>query len=339
MGKASDEIRGEIEDTRERMAETADAIRYRADVKSRTKEAVAEKKDSLVDKAGSAVSRVTGKMPSPGDVASEAGDMASSVGDAASSAASRVGDALPDTDQVKRQARQAVSVAQENPIGLAVGSIAVGFLVGMLIPRTQMEDQRLGELSDQVKEQARDVGREALDQGQDLAAEVGQRATEVAREGAKEHGQQLAESARESVQSLTEETGLQPGQEANPDPQSGQPSARRPGQPIRTDTPASAEARKALSADHPRLGVGSDRRVRPTWRENAEFYDRTQGFCIAPGRIRTSDPRLRRPPLCPLSYRRASKERLAPGEAHQPGLPENEHADGDAPGEKTLRAI
>lgn len=65
MGKASDEIRGEIEETRERMAETADAIRYRADVKTRTKEAVAEKKDSLVDKAGSAVSRVTGKMPSP----------------------------------------------------------------------------------------------------------------------------------------------------------------------------------------------------------------------------------------------------------------------------------
>ena len=161
MGKASDEIRGEIEDTRERMTETADAIRYRADVKSRTKEAVAEKKDSLVDKAGSAVSRVTGKMPSPGDVASEAGDMASNVGDAASSAASRVGDALPDTDQVKRQARQAVSVAQENPIGLAVGSIAVGFLAGMLIPRTQMEDERIGELSDQVKEQARGVGREA----------------------------------------------------------------------------------------------------------------------------------------------------------------------------------
>jgi ElaB/YqjD/DUF883 family membrane-anchored ribosome-binding protein len=151
MGKASDEIRSEIEDTRERMTETADAIRYRADVKSRTKEAVAEKKDSLVDKAGSVVSRVTGKMPSPGGVASEASDMASSVGDAAGSAASRLGEALPDTDQVKRQAREAVSVAQENPIGLAVGSIAAGFLVGMLIPRTQMEDQRLGDLSDQVK--------------------------------------------------------------------------------------------------------------------------------------------------------------------------------------------
>jgi hypothetical protein len=148
------------------------------------------------------------------------------VGDAASAAASQVGDALPESDQVKRQARQAVSVAQENPIGLAVGSIAVGFLAGMLIPRTRMEDERIGELSDQVKEQTRDIGREAIDQGRDLAQEVGQRATEVAREGAKEHGQELAESARESVQSLTEEADLQPGQEANSGSQSGLPTRR-----------------------------------------------------------------------------------------------------------------
>jgi hypothetical protein len=134
MGKAPDEIRGEIEDTRERMTETAEAIRYRADVTTRAKDAVVEKKDNLVGKAGSAVSRVAGKMPSPGDVTSEASSMASTVGGAATAAASHVGDALPDTDQVKRQARQVVSVAQENPIGLAVGSIAVGFLAGMLLP-------------------------------------------------------------------------------------------------------------------------------------------------------------------------------------------------------------
>jgi uncharacterized protein DUF3618 len=225
MGKAPDEIRDEIEDTRERMTETAEAIRYRADVKTRAKDAVVEKKDSLVDKGASAVSRVTGKMPNPGDIASGTSSMASTVGDAASVAVSQVGEVLPDADQVKRQARQAVSVAQENPIGLAVGSIAVGFLAGMLIPRTRIEDERIGELSDQVKDQARDIGREAIDQGRDLAQEVGQRATEVAREGAKEHGQELAESARESIQSLTEETDFQPGQEANSGSQSGQPTS------------------------------------------------------------------------------------------------------------------
>jgi len=144
-------------------------------------------------------------------------------------AASRIGEVMPDADQVKRQARQAVSVAQENPIGLAVGSIAAGFLAGMLIPRTRIEDERMGELSDQVKDQARDIGREAIDQGRDLAQDVGQQATEVAREGAREHGQQLAESARESVQSLTEETNSQPGQ--------GPTSGSQPSRPTSTTTP------------------------------------------------------------------------------------------------------
>ena len=154
--------------------------------------------------------------------------MASTVGDAATAAAAHVGDALPDTDQVNRQARHVVSVAQENPIGLAVGSIAVGFLAGMLLPGTRMEDERIGELSDQVKEQARDVGREAVDQGRDLAQEVGQRATEVAREGMKEHGQQIVDSARESVESLT---GEEHSQSTKSGEESHQPSAGGPSRP------------------------------------------------------------------------------------------------------------
>jgi gas vesicle protein len=227
MGKAPDEIRDEIEDTRERMTETAEAIRYRADVPTRAKDAVVEKKDSLVDQVGSAVSRVTGKMPNPGDVTSEASNIASTVGVAATAAASHIGDALPDTDQMRGQARHAVSVAQENPIGLAVGSIAVGFLAGMLLPGTRTEDERMGELSDQVKEQARDVGREAVDQSRDLAQEVGQRATEVVREGIKEQGQQIAESARESVDSLTGKENppsTKPGEDARQSSSAAGPS-------------------------------------------------------------------------------------------------------------------
>lgn len=225
MGKAPDEIRGEIEDTRERMAETAEAIRYRTDVKGRAKEAAAEKKDRLVDKASSVVSRVTGKMPSPSGVASSASGVASSIGDAATSAAASVGDALPDADQVKRQARQAVSVAQENPVGLAVGSIAVGFLAGMLVPRTRIEDEQIGELSDQVKQQARDLGEQAVDEGRGLAQEVGERASEVARESAKEHGQQLAESAQESVQAITGQSSSQSGRGS--DQQQATPTAEQ----------------------------------------------------------------------------------------------------------------
>ena len=56
MGEASDHIREDIEETRERMGETVEAIGYKADVKSRVKENISEKKDAVV-------SRVTGAVP------------------------------------------------------------------------------------------------------------------------------------------------------------------------------------------------------------------------------------------------------------------------------------
>src|SRR6478609_4387448 len=128
MGETPEEIRHDIEQTRARMTETVEAIGYRADVKTRAKEAVVDKKDTLVEKAQGAVSRVTGEMPDVGDAASSVGDAASSaasaVGNATGSAVSTVGDALPDRGQM----RHAASVAQSNPLGLAIGATAVGFL-------------------------------------------------------------------------------------------------------------------------------------------------------------------------------------------------------------------
>ena len=56
MGETSDYIREDIEQTRERMGETVEAIGYKADVKSRVRENVAEKKDAVV-------SRVSGAVP------------------------------------------------------------------------------------------------------------------------------------------------------------------------------------------------------------------------------------------------------------------------------------
>ncbi len=66
-------------------------------------------------------------------------------------ATDKVSDATPDGEQVKQQARRAAGIAQENPLGLAVGAAAVGFLAGMLVPSTRVEDEKLGPMADQVK--------------------------------------------------------------------------------------------------------------------------------------------------------------------------------------------
>lgn len=56
----------------------------------------------------------------------------------------------PDTDQVEGQVRRAAGVGQENPLGLAVGAVAVGFLAGMLVPSSRVEDEKLGPKADRV---------------------------------------------------------------------------------------------------------------------------------------------------------------------------------------------
>jgi ElaB/YqjD/DUF883 family membrane-anchored ribosome-binding protein len=167
MGEDPDAIRDEIADTRERMGETIDALGYKADVKSRAKDNVSGKVDSVKERLGLA------------------GQKAS--------------DMTPDTEQVKGQARKAAGVAQENPLGLAVGAAAVGFLAGMLVPSSRVEDEKLGPMADRVKEQVKETGQEALERGKEVAQSAAQSAADTVSEEGQKHGEQLADSAKESA--------------------------------------------------------------------------------------------------------------------------------------------
>jgi hypothetical protein len=169
MGEDPDTIRDEITDTRERMGDTIDALGYKADVKSRARDNVSGKVDTVKERLGLAGQKAT--------------------------------DMTPDADQVKGQVRKAAGIAQENPLGLAVGAVAVGFLAGLVVPGSRVEDEKLGPVADRVKEQARDTGEEALERGKQVAQSAAQSATDTASEEGRRHGQQLADSARESTTS------------------------------------------------------------------------------------------------------------------------------------------
>ena len=99
-------------------------------------------------------------------------------------------------DAAERQAKRAASVAQENPLGLAVGAVAVGFLAGMLVPSTRVEDEKLGPMADDVKDRAKQTGQEALDRGKQVA----QDAAQTAKESGQQHAQELGSSAQEHAQ-------------------------------------------------------------------------------------------------------------------------------------------
>lgn len=102
-------------------------------------------------------------------------------------------------ESVADKAQGAVGLAQENPLGLAVGAIAAGFLVGLAVPSSNVEDEKLGPAADRVKEQVKETGQEALDRGKEVAQSAAQSAAETVSEEGRHHGEQLAESARENA--------------------------------------------------------------------------------------------------------------------------------------------
>jgi gas vesicle protein len=195
MGQDPDAIRQDIAATRADLSETVEAIGYKADVPSRAKEKVSEKVDAARAKVSQATTRA--KEAVVGST--------TDVGDTASGVGARVRDAAPSGDQVKRTARRAAGLAQENPLGLAIGAAAVGFLAGLLVPSTRVEDERLGPVADQVKDTARETGQEALARGKQVAQEAVSSATQTAKQAGQQHGQDLADSTKQRAQEAREE--------------------------------------------------------------------------------------------------------------------------------------
>lgn len=162
MGEDPRTIRADIEQTRTEMGDTVEALGYKTDVKTRTKNAIS-------DKVGSAKEKVTGATPETGDV--------------------------------KDGARRAKGIAEENPLGLAIGAVGLGFLVGLLVPSTRVEDDKIGPVADEVKDKAKETGQEAMERGKHVA----QAAAGSAKETAREAGQEQAEGLRSSTEQKVDE--------------------------------------------------------------------------------------------------------------------------------------
>jgi ElaB/YqjD/DUF883 family membrane-anchored ribosome-binding protein len=173
MGEDPSDIRAEIEETRARVGDQVDALSYKTDVPARVGDYVDEKKQAVKDTLTGAKDAVTGTASK----------------------------AMPSRQQVGR----VKDTAERNPLGLAVGSAAVGFVAGLLIPSTRMEDQRMGEVSDRVVDVAKETAGDAVERGKKVAAD----AAESAKESGREQGQDLASNLQERAQE-TSPSGSQP---------------------------------------------------------------------------------------------------------------------------------
>lgn len=147
MGQDPNEIRQGIEETRAQMGDTVEALGHKTDVTGRAKGAVADRVESV---------------------------------------RSKVSGSTPDSGEVKQGARRMAGTAQENPLGLAIGAAAAGFVAGMLLPSSRMEEQRIGPMADQLKDKARETGQEAMERGKEVAQQAAETAQEAGRQQAEE---------------------------------------------------------------------------------------------------------------------------------------------------------
>jgi Protein of unknown function (DUF3618) len=167
MDERSDEIRHDIETTRERLGETAEALGYKANVPGRAKSWVGEKKDAVL---------------------------------------STVSDKTPDGQAVKRAPGRLKDTGERNPIGLTIAGAAAGFIAGILAPSTRAEDEKLGPMADQVKSAAADAGQEALERGKAVAQDAAESAAETAKERGREESQELSSTLREKASDVTQQS-------------------------------------------------------------------------------------------------------------------------------------
>lgn len=163
MGKEPDAIRHEIEQTRQEMTETSRAI---------------------ADQAESRYEEVRHKVDIPGRISEAYHEKKDQL----------MGRSDQYEGQAKQQGQRLKRMAEDNPIGLAVGAFAAGFLGGILLPETDVEARTLGPAARDLRERAMEAGEEAYDRGKEVAKDAAEEAQKTAQERAKEESEQMKRS-------------------------------------------------------------------------------------------------------------------------------------------------
>jgi hypothetical protein len=172
MGEDPSVIRAEIEETRVRVGDEVDALSYKTDVGARAGDFVEEKKEAVKSKLVGAKDAVVGTATKP----------------------------VPS----RQQLASVKDTAERNPVGLAIGGLAAGFVIGTLLPSTRVENERLGEVSDRVVDAARETASEAVDRGKHVAQEATQAAVDTAKETGRQQTDELTSTLQERAQGATD---------------------------------------------------------------------------------------------------------------------------------------
>jgi hypothetical protein len=200
MGQSAQQVRADIERTREDIGQDLDAIGD----KISPRQAVRRRTDRVRSKLTVMRERVMGSAENArSTVSSEGSSVAGSVRDAASDVASSVGDAASGAAGAVRHAPDVVKKQTEgNPMAVGLIAFGLGALAGTILPSTQTEKSMAPQMRERVVEPMKETASEAArDMGKDLrgsAEEAADRVKQTAQEGAR----RLTDGTRQRMQDV-----------------------------------------------------------------------------------------------------------------------------------------
>lgn len=157
----------EVDDARRRVAEDVRSVAANANVVERAKETAQNKMD----------------------------DMRSAMSDRVQQARDKLLDARDQMrDQMRESARNMRNMQvnpTESPIGMLVAGVAVGFLIGLALPVTRIESERLGPIANDMKHRARKAGFEAMRRGNEVIKDTIETARDAATNSIREQTRDL----------------------------------------------------------------------------------------------------------------------------------------------------
>lgn len=163
-----------------------------------------EKLGDASDAMSSAASATRDKLSGARDKVTERGGRAKSTmkGWAAQGrqSAGRASDKL-ERGYTKAEDRLKEAV-DDYPLGFGAGFLGLGLLAGLLLPRSEAEDEWFGESADEIKDAVTDKGEDLLERGKEVAGRVADEATEEAeRQGL------TADNAASTLESVGKKVG------------------------------------------------------------------------------------------------------------------------------------
>ena len=229
MGSGSDEveqIRKEIDESRENLGEAVGALAYKGDVKNRAPELIADKKEAVMEKVDELKTKMPGggagsdteggfgdsfgdkvkdKLPS-GDAVSEKMDtLKSKVPDGVGDAKGRVGEATPAKEDVKQKAHGAAETAKAHPAAVAGGAAVAGLAAGLALPETDLEREKLKPHAQEARAEVTGRVKDTVEQVKSGAQDAAGSVADAVKEQGRQQGGKVGEVAEKAADKTHEQ--------------------------------------------------------------------------------------------------------------------------------------